>query len=139
MIDIASDAIENIINSQTFIFKNIKKFRIVDESNVCRTLGVFLGLFKNMYNVEELWLSSPDSNICVLFEEFLPHMKHLKTLYWRHPAANAAPRFNANIPKCFEAIKIKAPKLTNIFVIKESIDVASGIFDKSVKINEITE
>lgn len=76
--DIASTNIENIINPYTATLDNIKKFIVIDKS--VGLFGIFLGMLKNMRNVEELYVDVDDRNLATLFEEFLPRMPHLKKL-----------------------------------------------------------
>jgi len=46
--DIASDEVEKVVNPPTDLFKNLKEFEVVDNSRYRGTLGVYLGLFKNL-------------------------------------------------------------------------------------------
>lgn len=130
--DISSSDIERIINPQTHVFNDIKKFTIVDNSKFRSTLGVFLGLFKNMQNVEELWLFTKDNNICVLFGCFLPFMQKLKKLHWIHEENAYTTK---KIEECFEVIN-NTTKLTDIFVVNTSINLANATFRNTV-VNEI--
>lgn len=78
--DISSDAIERVINPDTLVFSNIKTFEVNDHSQFRGAFGVFLGLLKNMREVEHLYLNTQDFNINTLLDEFLPHMPKLETL-----------------------------------------------------------
>jgi hypothetical protein len=131
--DIASDEIERVINPYTTLFQNIKKFTVVDESKYRGIFGVFLGLLKNMHNVEELHLITDDRNMCTLFGEFLPRMTRLKKLYWSGDY-NPVWCFKAIESKCFNTNQNAT--LTEVFVNKAHTEAAQEII-RMVSVKEL--
>jgi len=91
--DIASDAIEGVINPRTDVFQHITEAHFIDGSGFRGTFGVFLGLLKNLPNLEILHIDSQDRNINVLLEEFLPHMPRLKEIYLKGSNVRINERF----------------------------------------------
>ena len=75
--EVSSEAIEKIINPPTDVFNNIKEFEVIDNSQ--GTLGVFLGLFKNLKNVQKLTFITSDKSINKIINE-LPHLPNLKEI-----------------------------------------------------------
>ena len=127
--DIASDAIERIINPRTHLFDGLREFEIVDNSKYRSTLGVFLGLFKNIRNIRKLILRTQDRNINVLLEEFLPHMSQLNEIYLTSTAPRATERFLI--------IKSFVPNLIKISVAPQYVEEAKLIFGVNVFVAEI--
>ena len=128
--DVASDAIEKVINPPTDIFKNIKYFEVIDNSKYRGVLGVFLGLFKNLTNLESLTFKTQDRNINVLLEESLRFMTRLNEIYLTSTTPRCAERFRI--------IKQFVPELKKLTVANQFYKEARAFFDKSVEICEIS-
>lgn len=121
--DIASDAIERVINPPTNLFNNLENFEVIDNSYYRGILGVFLGLFKNMKNLRKLSLITQDRNINTLLEEFLPNMPKLEEIYITSVAPKATERL--------QIIKIFVLNLKKLSVASDLVDDAKKIFNES--------
>jgi hypothetical protein len=102
--DVDSNEIERIINPSTALFKNVMTLEVVDNSGHRNILGVFLGLFKNFRNIQILKIKTPDRNINVLLEEFLPRMTRLEEFYLDSTAPRIEQRL-AIVKKCVPDLK----------------------------------
>ncbi|XP_070509129.1 uncharacterized protein [Chironomus tepperi] len=91
--DIASDEIEKRVNPTTNLFESVEVFEVIDNSRYRGTLGVYLGLFKNMKFIKKLILKTQDRNINTLLEEFLPCMYNLQEIYITSKAPRPTERF----------------------------------------------
>ena len=129
--DIASDEIEKVINPPTDLFINIKKFGVIDNSRYRGIFGVFLGLFKNMKNLDCLSFISQDRNINVLLEECLPNMTKLNEIYLTSATPRSAERFRI--------IKQFVPELRKLSVASQFLKEARDIFGNSVEICEVCQ
>lgn len=119
--DIASDAIENIINVTTNLFSNVNTLEIIDNSGYRRILGVFLNFIKNFRNIESIKIQSQDRNINVLLEEFLPRMTSLKNIY-----------LDSNTPRIQERlniVKLYTPRLESFVVHPDCFEQARTYFE----------
>ncbi|CAG9811553.1 unnamed protein product [Chironomus riparius] len=124
--DIASDEIEKAINLSNKIFRQLKKFEVIDNSKYRGLFCVFLGLLKNLINIEILSLTTQDRNINVMLEESLPFMTNLKELYLSSIAPRGKERLNI--------IKAKAPFLQKLSVAEQFVEDAKVIFDNNIEI-----
>lgn len=124
--DIASDEIERIINPFTLLFNGLKVFELVDNSSFRGTFGVFLGFYKNLRNIKKLILRTPDHNLNVLLNEFLPSMANLEELL----LTSEAPRSNDR----YEIIRRSASKLNKMIVTNNQVEIARNFFPASVTI-----
>jgi len=75
--DISCEDIEQIINPKTDLFVNIKEFKVIDNSK--RHLGVYLGLFKNLKNVQKIILKTKDKDVNKIIN-LLAQMQNLKEI-----------------------------------------------------------
>ncbi|XP_070508829.1 uncharacterized protein [Chironomus tepperi] len=98
--DISSDAIERIINPPTDIFENLKEFEVIDSTSRQGIFGVFLGLYRNIRNLEKLTLNTQDRNINRVLK-CLPVMHNLKELHITSPGSIE--------PSTLDVIKAIAP------------------------------
>jgi hypothetical protein len=125
--DIASDEIEKIISVPTDAFKDIQEFEVVDDSAYRGIFGVFLGLFRNMRNVQRLSLKTLDRNINTILE-CLPEMAFLEEMLLTSTAPRIVERLMA-IHKC-------APNLKKLSISEKFLSDARDIFE-GVDINGI--
>lgn len=119
--DIASDEVEKNVNpppNPPDLYDNLKKFEVIDNSRYRGTLGVYLGLFKKLRNIEELSLITQDRNINTLLEEFLPHMHRLSVIY-----------ITSKVPRATERFKIINRFVPNL----KKITVAPQFFEEAKK------
>lgn len=128
--DIASDEVEKVVNPPTDLFKNLEEFEVVDNSRYRGTLGVYLGLFKNLKNIKKLTLVTQDRNINTLLEEFLRHMCQLNEVHITSKAPRATERFNI--------IEKFVPNLAKISVASQYVEEARIKF-RNVQVCEIVE
>lgn len=75
--DISCDDIEQIIYPQSDLFKNIKELEFIDKSN--GHLEVYLGLFRNLKNVQKIIFKTKDKNLYKIIN-LLPQMPSLKEI-----------------------------------------------------------
>ncbi|KAL7014171.1 hypothetical protein ACKWTF_015778 [Chironomus riparius] len=129
--DIASDEIERLINPQTSLFKGLENFEVVDSSKYRGTLGVFLGMFKNMRNLKSLSLKTEDRNINTLLEEFLPCMSKLEEIYLTSTAPRETERLNI--------IKSFVPLIRKLSVAPQFVEEAKMIFGSTVDVCSVFE
>lgn len=127
--DIASDEIEKTVNPSNLLFHQLRKFEVIDNSKYRGLFGVFLGLLKNLINIEVLSLITQDRNINVLLEESLPYMTAIKELY----LPSLAPRVKERLI----TIKNKAPTLQKLSVAEQFVGEARAIFGKNFEISGI--
>ncbi|XP_070508708.1 uncharacterized protein [Chironomus tepperi] len=92
--DIASDEIEKKVNPPSNLFKNVKEFEVVDNSEYRGIFGVFLGLMKNLNNIQKLTLRTMDRNINTIIE-CLPKIDKLEDIYVTSEAPRVAERLRA--------------------------------------------
>ena len=128
--DIASDEVEKNVNPPTDLFMNLEEFEVVDKSRYRGTLGVFLGLFKNMRNIRKLTLITQDRNINTLLEEFLRFMPYLREIYITSKVARATERF--------KIINRFVPNLNKISVAPQYLEEAKKTF-RNVQVYETVE
>ena len=129
--DIASDEIERVINPPTDLFNNLVNFEVVDSSKYRGTLGVFLGMFKNMRNLRKLSLKTEDRNINTLLGEFLRCMPKLEEIYLTSTTPRATERLNL--------IKSFVPNLRKLCVAPQFVEEAKIIFGSSVDVCSVSE
>ncbi|KAL7017490.1 hypothetical protein ACKWTF_010399 [Chironomus riparius] len=120
--DISSDSIEKIINPSTNIFDNIKEFEVIDNSSNRGIFGVFLGLFRNLKNIQKLTFRTQDKNINTIFE-CLKIMSNLEVINLTSTAPRALQRY--------QTILKKAPKLKKIYIAKQTVEDAINAFKNS--------
>lgn len=128
--DIASDEIEKAVNPSNPLFHQLRKFEVIDNSKYRGLFGVFLGLLKNLINIEILSLKTQDRNINVLLEESLPHMPAIKEIY----LPSLAPRNNERI----NTIKNKAPGIQKLSIAEQFVGESRKILNNDVEICGIT-
>lgn len=129
--DIASDEIEKVINPRNDFYRQLRKFEVIDNSRYRGLFGVFLGLLKNLVNIEILSLKTQDRNINVLLEESLPHMPELKELY----LPSMVPRGKERL----KIVKTLAPGLKKLSIADQFVAEAKEIFDQHVEICGISQ
>jgi len=112
------------------LFKYLEEFEVVDNSRYRGTLGVYLGLFKNLKNIKKLTLITQDRNINTLLGEFLRHMCQLNEIYITSKAPRATERFNI--------IDKFVPNLAKISVASQYVEEARIKF-RNAKVYEILE
>lgn len=103
--------------------------KVLDKSGIRRTLGIFLGLFKNFRNIENLEIKSQDNNIHVLFQEFLPNMTSLNKI-----TINVQ---TSNIDGLLDAIRSNVPALQTLVITAAYIETARQFFDNDLNIHPI--
>lgn len=111
--DVASDAIESIINPRTAELQNIKEFELIDMSGYRGLFGIFLGLLKNLTGIERLKIDTQDRNINVILGECLREMGNLKEICLTSTAPRALERLNI-IRNC--VLNLKKLTLSSQFV-----------------------
>ncbi|KAL7014204.1 hypothetical protein ACKWTF_015797 [Chironomus riparius] len=116
-----------LINPRTELFSNAENLEILDTSGYRRIFGVFLGLYKNFRNIKSLKIQSPDSNINVLLQEFLPVMTNLKEI----SIDSKAPREMERL----DIIRINVPGLTKLWVDADYVQQAKNIFGLGIEVN----
>ncbi|XP_070508910.1 uncharacterized protein [Chironomus tepperi] len=124
--DVDSREIEQIINPATNLFNNVEHFEVDDKSGYRCLLGLFLGLFKNFRNISSLKLQTPDRNINVLLQEFLPRMSSLKEIYIDSTAPRMEQRMNI--------IRNFVPALSKIWVDSEYVEDTRRFFGDNVEV-----
>ena len=117
--DVSSDAIEKIINPPTEIFKNLKEFEVIDNSKYRGIFGIFLGLFKNLRNLQKLTLRTQDRNLNTILE-YLQIMPKLEEIQLTSTSPRAVERY--------QAILKLAPNLKNIFIPSQTFNEANQAF-----------
>lgn len=120
--DICSDAIEKIINPPTNLFNNLKELEVIDNSTYRGIFGVFLGLYKNLHNLEKLTFKTQDRNINTILE-CLPIMQNLHEIQLTSTAPRASERY--------ETILKIAPNLKKIFISCQSANEAHQAFESN--------
>ncbi|XP_070508703.1 uncharacterized protein [Chironomus tepperi] len=125
--DIASDEIEKAINPRNDLFKQIKKFEVIDNSGYRGLFGVFLGLLKNLTNLKILSLKTQDRNVNVLLQESLPCMTKLEEIYMTSMASS-------KYKERLAIIKRKCPTLRKLSVAEQFVGDAKIVFGKSVEV-----
>jgi hypothetical protein len=126
--DVDSSEIERIINPRTELFNNVQYLEVLDSSGYRRILGVFLGLFKNFRNINRIKIQSPDNNINVLLQEFLPVMTNLKEVDIDSKASRDEERLNI--------IRNNVPQLRKLGVAAEYVEQARNLFGIGVEVYE---
>jgi len=129
--DIASDEIEKVINPRNDFYRQLRKFEVIDNSRYRGLFGVFLGLLKNLVNIQILSLKTQDRNINVLLGESLPNMPELRELY----LPSMVPRGKERL----KVIKNLAPGLKKLSVADQFVAEAKVIFDQHVEICGISQ
>lgn len=124
--DIASDAIEGVINPPTNLFDRLQEFEVNDNSKYRSTFGVFLELLKNFRNIRKLILKTQDRNINTLLGEFLPIMTQLTEIY----LTSRAPR----VTERFQLIKTFVPNLSTISVVSDFFKEAEKNFGPNINV-----
>jgi len=127
--DVDSSEIERVINPLTDVFLNAEILVVIDESGYRQILGIFLGLFKNFRHIKTLKIYSPDRNINVLLQEFLPRMTSLTEIYIDSKAPRVEGRFNT--------IRVNVPELKKLWVDPEYVEQAKAFFGTEVNVYEI--
>ena len=105
---------------------NAEILEIIDKSEFRRILGIFLGLFKNFQNIKFLKIKSPDRNINVLLQEFLPRMRNIEEIY----IDSVAPRVEVR----FDIIRICVPSLRKLSVDLSYVEQATTFFGGGVEV-----
>ena len=105
------------------MFCNIKEAHLIDESGYRGTFGVFLGLLKNLFNLEVLYVDSQDRNLNVLFEEFLQRMSKLKAIYLSITSTRVVEILNT--------IKNLVPSLERLTIGCQYVEEARNIFQSN--------
>jgi len=126
--DVDSSEIERVINPRTELFNNVQYLEILDKSGYRRILGIFLGLFKNFRNIRSIKIQSPDRNINVLLQEFLPVMTSLREIYIDSMAPREEERLNI--------IRNHVPDLRKLGVATEFVQQAKDLFGDGVEVYE---
>lgn len=121
-----SREIEDVINPTTDLFDGVTYFEVDDKSGYRCILGLFLGLFKNFRNITSLKLQTPDRNINVLLQEFLPRMRNLREIYIDSMAPRKEERLNI--------IRNFVPLLSKICVADEYVEESRQFFGDNVEV-----
>lgn len=109
----------------------MEEFVVIDNSKYRGTLGVFLGLFKNLRFIKKLSLITQDRNINVLLEECLPNMTCLSEIYLTSKIGRSSDRF--------KIIKNLAPNLKKISVAAQYAEEVTKIFGEFLSVCKINE
>lgn len=88
-----------------------------------------MGLFRNFRNIKRIKIQSPDRNINVLLQEFLPVMINLSEIYIDSKAPREDERLNI--------IRNHVPNLTKLWVDAEYVQQAKNLFGNGVDVNEV--
>lgn len=105
---------------------NAEALEIIDKSEYRRTLGVFLGLFKNFRNIKTIKIQSQDMNINVILQEFLPRMRNIEDFYLDSILERYEERFNI--------LRAYVPELKKLWVNSSIINQAQLFFGEEVEI-----
>jgi len=129
--DISSDEIDKVINPTTnLLFANIKEFEVIDISSHRKLIGVFLGLYNNLHNLEKLTFRTHDRNINTILE-CLPIMPNLKEFHLMSTAPRALERY--------QTILKFAPNLKIIKVPENNVEEAQGYFGDNLDVAALDE
>lgn len=103
--DVSSDNIDEIINSNNNIFKNLKVLEVDDRSKNRGTIGIFINLLKKFSALEELKIKSNDRNVNMILIECLPFMTKLREVHLSSVDINGMKSLQ-KIKKSFSNIEI---------------------------------